>query len=61
MKGAEVVVDLVKGEGDATGKPFPHALVLGKDCYAMAENASWGALSGLEEWKDASLSTDFKE
>ena len=61
MKGAEVVVDLIKGEGDAAGKPFPRALVLGKDCYAMAENASRSALSSLEEWKDVSLSTDFKE
>ena len=57
----EAIVDLVRGEGDVAGKPFPHALVLGKDAYTVAGNMSQSALSSLDEWKDVSLSTDFKE
>ncbi|KAF8805492.1 NAD(P)-binding protein [Phlegmacium glaucopus] len=60
-KGVEVMVDLVRGEGAAAGKPFPRALALGTDCYAVVKNASQSALARLEEWKDVSFSTDFKE
>ena len=54
------MVDLVRGEGIAAGKPFPRALALGTDCYKTVENASRNALARLEEWKDVTLSTDFK-
>lgn len=55
------MVDLVRGEGIAAGKPFPPALALGTDCYKVAENESKSALARLEEWKDVSFSTDFEE
>lgn len=55
------MVDLVRGEGVAAGKPFPLALALGTDSYEAAVNASRSALTRLEEWKDVSFSTDFKD
>ena len=53
------MVDLVRDEGAAAGKPFPRSLALGTDCYKVVESASQSALTGLEEWKDVSFSTDF--
>jgi len=61
-KGSKVIVDLVKGEGGAAGKKdFPISLVLGTDSYRGAKSLSEQTLDRLEEWKDVSLSTDFKE
>ncbi|CAA7268728.1 unnamed protein product [Cyclocybe aegerita] len=59
VKGAKVVVDIVKGEGVATGKAFPRSLVLGTDCYNAAKKEVEGMKERLEEWKEVSLSTDF--
>lgn len=61
LKGVEVIVDLVRGEGQATGKPFPRGLALGTDCYNVAKTSSNQALERLETWKDVSFSTDFKD
>ena len=54
------MVDLVRGEGAAAGRPFPRALALGTDCYKVVEDACQTALTRLEEWKDVSFSTDFE-
>jgi hypothetical protein len=54
------MVDLVRSEGAAAGKPFPGTLALGTDCYKVVEDASQAALTHLEEWKDVTFSTDFK-
>ncbi|KAF9533170.1 hypothetical protein CPB83DRAFT_867136 [Crepidotus variabilis] len=59
LKGVEVIVDLIKGEGSATGKPFPISLALGSDCYNTCKKTSDSYLKLLEEWKDVSFSTDF--
>ncbi|KAF9044983.1 hypothetical protein BJ165DRAFT_1474683 [Panaeolus papilionaceus] len=58
-KGVRVIVDMVRGEGFATGKKFPTGLCLGPDCYQMAKDALEGTLARIEEWKDATCSTNF--
>ncbi|ESK94776.1 serine 3-dehydrogenase [Moniliophthora roreri MCA 2997] len=59
LKAAEVMVDVVRGEGVAEGKTFSNNIQLGSDCYEVAKAECEKALSRLEEWKDVSLSTDF--
>ncbi|KIM42597.1 hypothetical protein M413DRAFT_444303 [Hebeloma cylindrosporum] len=61
LKGVQVMVDLVRGEGQAVGKPFPRGLALGTDSYNVAKNSSHRALERLEIWKDVSFSTDFRD
>lgn len=61
LKGVQVMVDLVRGEGQAAGKPFPRGLALGTDSYNVAKNSSHQALERLEIWKDVSFSTDFRD
>ncbi|PPQ78486.1 hypothetical protein CVT25_011827 [Psilocybe cyanescens] len=60
LKGVNVLLDLVRGEGQAAGKPFPRGLSLGTDSYTVAKTASLNALERLEQWKDVSFSTDIK-
>ncbi|KAL0574491.1 hypothetical protein V5O48_007466 [Marasmius crinis-equi] len=57
--GVEVILDIVRGEGVAKGKPAPLNIQLGSDCYDTAKQHCEKALSNLAEWKDASFSTDF--
>ncbi|KAF9040838.1 hypothetical protein BJ165DRAFT_1492515 [Panaeolus papilionaceus] len=59
LEGVRVIVDVVRGEGGAAGKPFPTNLCLGSDCYSVAKQESEKVLERLEEWKDVSFSTDF--
>ncbi|KAG6872572.1 hypothetical protein C0995_008723 [Termitomyces sp. Mi166 len=58
-KGVELIVDVVRGEGVAHGKPFPTVLAVGSDCYNIAKTESEKTLMRLEEWKDVSYSTDY--
>ncbi|KAF9560040.1 short chain dehydrogenase [Agrocybe pediades] len=58
-KGVELVLDLVRGEGEAAGRPLPVGIAFGSDAYNVAKTASEQALARLEEWKDVSFSTDF--
>ncbi|KAJ3523754.1 hypothetical protein NMY22_g11298 [Coprinellus aureogranulatus] len=57
----EVMIDLAHGTGAAEGKPLPITISLGSDCYNVAKENSQAALTRLEEWKDVSYSTDFKD
>jgi NAD(P)-dependent dehydrogenase (short-subunit alcohol dehydrogenase family) len=59
VKGAKVIVDLVKGTDGAAGKSFPVSLALGTDSYEGCKRESEQALQRLEEWKEVSGSTDF--
>ncbi|KAG5640096.1 hypothetical protein DXG03_001233 [Asterophora parasitica] len=58
-KGVKVIVDVIHGEGVATGKSFPTVLALGSDTYRVVKTASEETLARLEEWKEATTSTDF--
>lgn len=53
-KAMEVVVDTVKGEGVAKGKPWPGLLVLGEDADHDLRRKCEGTLQTLDEWKDVS-------
>ena len=61
MKGVEVIVDVIRGEGSAKGKEFPLFVGLGSDFYTMARQETVKTLDNLEAWKDVSFSTDFKD
>lgn len=54
-----VVLDVVRGEGLATGKAFPTLLQLGSDCYGSVKSEAQRALQNLEEWKEVTVSTAF--
>ncbi|KAG6818670.1 hypothetical protein H0H93_002997 [Arthromyces matolae] len=58
-KGVEVMIDVVRGEGQAKGKPFPTVLELGSDCYTSTKAVCENMLTSLEEWKEVTFSTDF--
>lgn len=57
-KGANVIIDLVKGEGAAKNREFTPVVLLGSDCYDVARTALTNAISKFDEWKDVTISTD---
>lgn len=57
-KGVEVMIDVVRGEGVAAGRPTPVAIGLGSDYYRDVKSILEGKLQELEEWKDVTTSTD---
>ncbi|KAF8880798.1 hypothetical protein CPB84DRAFT_1817305 [Gymnopilus junonius] len=59
VKGMQIILNVVHGEGSMKDKPFPPALVLGTDCYNMALEESLSNSKLLDEWKGLSCSTDF--
>ncbi|TFK69342.1 NAD(P)-binding protein [Pluteus cervinus] len=61
QKGVNVILDVIRGEGVAVGKPFPSSLQLGSDCYRIVKEEQEKTLTSLELWKDVSISTDFPE
>lgn len=61
LKGVEIMVDVVRGEGVAVGKSFPASLALGSDCYNVVKASAEGTLTRLDEWKEITKSTDFTE
>jgi NAD(P)-dependent dehydrogenase (short-subunit alcohol dehydrogenase family) len=60
VKGAKVMVDLLKGEGLFEGKEVPASLVLGKEILAMVQQFKEADTKSLEEWKVISESTEFE-
>ncbi|KZT29578.1 short chain dehydrogenase [Neolentinus lepideus HHB14362 ss-1] len=58
-KAAEVVVQVVRGEGVAAGKQIPSKLALGSDAYGVIGESYLGSLAKLEEWKEVTRSTDY--
>ncbi|KAF8901509.1 hypothetical protein CPB84DRAFT_1708390 [Gymnopilus junonius] len=61
IKGAQAILDVVRGEGQAKGKPFPMELVLGTDCFGTATKEAERHANELEVWKDISCGTDFDQ
>ena len=57
-KAMEAVVDVVKGQGVANGKPWPFYLILGEDASGDVEMKCRKVLGALDEWKDVALSTN---
>ncbi|TFK33479.1 hypothetical protein BDQ12DRAFT_691158 [Crucibulum laeve] len=58
-KAMEVLVDVVRGEGVAKGRPWPGYLVLGEDAEADVRNKSAKVLAVLDEWKDVARGVNF--
>lgn len=58
VKLAEIVVDLVRGEGVAKDKDVPLRMPLGLDCYDEIKEKCEETLRLLEDWKGVIRSTD---
>jgi len=60
VRGCQIVLDVVRGEGLTEGKPFPTNLQLGSDCYKVAKDTAERTLRNLQDWEEVILSTDHK-
>jgi len=58
-KAMEVVVDVVRAEGVAKGRPWPGYLILGEDAVRDVGNKCNKVLGVLSEWKDVACSVNF--
>ncbi|KAF8628593.1 hypothetical protein AX15_003816 [Amanita polypyramis BW_CC] len=56
----EVLVDTVRGEGVAKGKPWPGLLVLGEDAERDLRNKCTHIIQILDEWKEVAGSCNFR-
>ncbi|KAJ7745225.1 hypothetical protein DFH07DRAFT_833864 [Mycena maculata] len=59
VKAMEAVVEVVKGEGVAAGRPWPTYLVLGKDAEKAILAKTEKLKMHLEEWSDVVRGVDF--
>ncbi|KAF7313864.1 UBR-type domain-containing protein [Mycena chlorophos] len=57
VKAMEVVVDIVRGEGCAAGRPFPKRIALGEDCERDIRAKLESQAKMLDEWQDVVRST----
>jgi hypothetical protein len=57
-KVAKVMVDVMKGEGIAAGKPWAVSIAIGSDAFDCGKQKCEEQLKLLNEWKDVSYSTD---
>jgi len=57
-KAVQVIIDVVRGEGMATGREIPTVIVLGSDAYCGIKGIAETVLGRLEAWKDVTCSTD---
>jgi hypothetical protein len=60
-KAMEVVVDVVRGEGKAKGRPWPLYLALGEDADANIRQRSMNLLKHVDQWGDVIKSVNFDE
>ena len=58
-KAVEVIVDVVRGEGVAKGRPWPGYLVLGEDAEADVRIKCKKVLDVLDEWVDVARGVKF--
>lgn len=54
------VIDVVKGEGLAAGKPTPAVVPLGSDSYLTIKKYAEGLLLACSEWEALAKSVDFQ-
>jgi hypothetical protein len=57
-KFSERVIDLVKGEGLASGRPFPARIAFGSDALRLVRGGCNSTLQLCKEWEDVATSTD---
>ncbi|KAJ7750390.1 hypothetical protein DFH07DRAFT_961353 [Mycena maculata] len=60
-KAMEAVVDVVRGEGAAAGRPWPGTLVLGEDAESDLRVKTKKILDNLDEWNDVVRGVNFDE
>ncbi|KAJ7182745.1 hypothetical protein C8R43DRAFT_967969 [Mycena crocata] len=58
-KAMEAVVDVVRGEGVARGRPWPGRLVLGEDAESDVRAKCKKVLDGMDEWSDVVRGVSF--
>jgi hypothetical protein len=58
-KAVEVIVDVVRGEGVAKGRPWPDYLFLGDDAEAAVRAKCSKFLKVLDEWADVTRNVSF--
>lgn len=59
-KGVKVIVDLVRGEGVATGREVPFRIPLGSDCLETVKETCEETLRVLGGWEEVIRSTDIR-
>jgi len=60
-KAAEVIVDVVRGEGVAKGRPWPPYLFLGEDAEADVRSKCSKILATVDQWADVARAVSFDE
>jgi len=60
VKAMEAVVDVVRGEGKAEGRPWPLYLALGDDADECIRQKSARLLQHVDEWGDVIKSVSFE-
>ena len=55
----KAIIDVVKGEGLAVGKPKPHIVPLGSDSLLTVREYAKSLLRTCDTWEEVSKSTDF--
>jgi hypothetical protein len=58
-KAAEAIVDVVRGEGVAKGRPWPEYLFLGEGAEAAVQGKCSKVLKVLDEWLDVTRNVHF--
>ena len=53
-KTAEVIVDVVRDEGSAQGKPWPTILALGKDAMTIIKGKCQAVIKAVDDWEGVS-------
>lgn len=60
IKAVNIMIDVVKSEGVATGKAIPERLLLGRDVLEKIRKKYTSFLEACTEWEDVITSTDCK-
>ena len=59
VKAVEAIVDVVRGEGVAEGRPWPDYLFLGDDAEAAVRDKCSKLLKVLDDWADVTRNVSF--
>ncbi|TRM59859.1 hypothetical protein BD626DRAFT_461923 [Schizophyllum amplum] len=60
-KGVSIMLDVVRGEGIASGRPWEINVQLGSDCFDVVKEHCEKALARLAVWEGVTKSTDITE
>ncbi|KAF5375786.1 hypothetical protein D9757_008988 [Collybiopsis confluens] len=61
VKGVEVILDVVRGEGKAAGRKFPRYLPLGTNAAQAVKEKTDIMMEVLEEWKDVIGDVEYEQ